>query len=140
VNRLADWLKDKLQERGMTLHAASVRSGVAIATLSDILHQGHVPRVETLFRLADMFDTGRVDILMIAGHLRRGDELPGAPQPGRDHHDEDNLEWQLVHEFRKLPVEWQPDAVEQVRWIARLVKRRRYRLIGSEEEEREERR
>jgi hypothetical protein len=83
---------------------------------------------------AGFVEPGHVDMLIIAGHLRYGDELPGARQPGQEHANDSDLEWEVLHEFRTLPVEYRADAVEQVKWIARLVKRKRYRIIGDEEE------
>jgi transcriptional regulator with XRE-family HTH domain len=129
---LAAWLQAEMKERGLTQTALSERAGVAVATINDILTKNHIPKIETLFRIAGALDTSHLDILLITGHLRRADTLPGAPQPGQDHHDEDDLEWQLLYEFRKLPANVQPEAVNQIRWIARLSSRPRYRLVGSE--------
>ena len=57
---------------------------------------------------------GRVDSLFIAGHLRLGDELPGAPEPGQDHRDEDDKEWQMIEEFRRLPADRQSEVVDHI--------------------------
>lgn len=128
----AAWLQAQMKERGLTQTALSDRSGVALATINDILTKNHIPKIEILLKLADALDSSHLDILLITGHLRRADTLPGAPKPSQDHHDEDDLAWQLLDEFRKLPANLQPEAVAAVRTISRLAKLPRYHLIGSE--------
>ena len=66
---LASWLQSELRRRGLTQNAAAVYAGVGQATLSDMLNKGHIPKVETLFRLADYFEIPREQVLRMAGHL-----------------------------------------------------------------------
>jgi transcriptional regulator with XRE-family HTH domain len=129
---LAQWLRAQLDKRGLTQNQVAVYAGVSAATLTDILRNGHIPKAETLCRLADYFDASRIDVFVLAGHLQRADQLPGAPEPG---HDDGDLTWQLLHHFRRIPDEWKPDAVDQIQWIARLAKRPPYRIIGDEPDE-----
>ena len=122
---LAAWMRARIKERGLSQGALSARAGVGAGTLNAILTKGHVPKVETLFRLADALDTSHLDILLITGHLRRGDELPGARTAPPDYEAERNMEWRLVEEFRRIPSELQPDALASIRTIARAEKRPR---------------
>lgn len=135
MTMLAKWLRQKLAERDLTLMEASVYAGVGKATLSEILTKGHIPRIETLLRLADYFEVSHLEILMAAGAISPADRLPGAPEPGQNGPDESLLEWRLIDEFRHLPAEWQGAAVEEIQWMRRLAKVERYRLIGGEPEE-----
>ena len=138
ASSLADWLRSQLKERNVKAYTVAVHAGIGTATLNDILHKGHIPKIETLFRLADYFGVSRVDILLITGHLQRGDQLPGAPQPGQPHSDESDMEWQLIEEFRRVPPELQPEALAAIRMFARLAKRPTYRIIGEGEPEGED--
>ena len=129
---LAAWLRAQMKEHGLNQAALSARAGVAAGTLNEILLRAHMPKVETLFRLADALDTSHLDMLLITGHLRRGDELPGARTAPPDHEAESNMEWRLVEEFRRIPRELQPDALAAIRTISRAEKRLRYRVIGDD--------
>jgi transcriptional regulator with XRE-family HTH domain len=129
---LARWLRRELQVRGLTQSEVGVYAGVAQATISDILNKGHLPKVETLFRLADYFQTPREQILRLAGHLP-----PSQAEVDLEIEDEPLLR-ELLAEFRQVPEEWKPIAVEQVAQFRRLAALRPARLIGQEEEEEEE--
>jgi len=132
---LAAWLRAQMKERGLSQAALSARAGVGAGTLNEILTRGQLPKVETLFCLADALDTSHLDILLITGHLRRGDELPGARTEPPDHEAERNMEWRLVEEFRRIPRELQPDALATIQIFARAEKRPRYRVIGGDVED-----
>ena len=67
MSELAAWLRAELNRRGLTQNVVAVYAGVGQATISDILNKGHVPKVETLFRLADYFETPRDAVLRLAG-------------------------------------------------------------------------
>jgi hypothetical protein len=56
---LAQWLRSQRDRHNMSQLAASFNAGVGQATISGILKKGHVPRVDTLFRLADYFGADR---------------------------------------------------------------------------------
>lgn len=121
MTELGRWLREQLKEHDLTQSEAAVYAGVGQATLSDIINKGHVPKVETLFRLADYFHTSREQVLRAAGHL----PLPGASQGEGG---EDDVAWMqsndlvraLLREFRRLPDEWKPVAVEQMAVFRRL--------------------
>ena len=100
---LAVWLRAQMQEHGLTQTALAVRAGVAAGTVNAILKQNHVPKIKTLFQLADALETSRLDILLVFGILRRAGTLPGAPEPRNDQADESHFEWRLNEEFRRVP-------------------------------------
>jgi len=121
MTELGRWLREQLKARDLTQSEAAVYAGVGQATLSDIINKGHVPKVETLFRLADYFHASREQVLRAAGHL----PPPDASQEGTG---EDDVAWMqsndlvraLLYEFRRLPDEWKPIVVEQVAAFRRL--------------------
>jgi len=125
MTELGRWLREQLKERDLTQSDEAVYAGVGTATLSDIMNKGHVPKVETLFRLADYFHASREQVLRAAGHL----PPPGAPLGDAK---EDDVAWMqsndlvraLLREFRRLPDEWKPIAVEQVAAFRRLAEMR----------------
>jgi transcriptional regulator with XRE-family HTH domain len=107
-------------------------TGVAPATVHGILRKGHIPRIETLYRIADYLGADHLHILQVAGHLRRADQLPRDPidytpmprsarQPQQDQ-DQDPLAWQLLQEFRRLPDPWKPELIQIARLLQRLAK------------------
>jgi transcriptional regulator with XRE-family HTH domain len=53
VTTVAEWLRMLLEECHLTQHAAADYVGVAGATLSEIVHQGNLPRFDILFCLAN---------------------------------------------------------------------------------------
>jgi transcriptional regulator with XRE-family HTH domain len=122
---LGRWLRRELTRNGLTQNEAAVYAGVASATLSEILNKGHVPKVETLFRLADYFQTPRVEVLRVAGHL------PASGDAGADVADEPLIR-ELVEEFRQVPDEWKPVAIEQIAQFRRLAELRPVRMVGEE--------
>jgi transcriptional regulator with XRE-family HTH domain len=128
MTALGRWLRHELNRNGLTQNEAAVYAGVASATLSEILNKGHVPKVETLFRLADYFETPRVEVLRVAGHL------PPTGDPGVDVADEPLIR-ELVEEFRQVPDEWKPVAVEQIAQFRRLAELRPVRMVGEEADE-----
>jgi transcriptional regulator with XRE-family HTH domain len=127
---LRGWLRTELQERGLTQAQVAVYARVGQATISDILRKGHVPKVDTLFRLADYFHVSRERVLRLAGHLP-----PTADAGAEGEAAEDPLVEALVNEFRRVPDEWKEVAVEQVAQFRRLAELRPVHIIGEEEEE-----
>ena len=125
MKTLAHWLQNQLSARGLTQAAASVHAGVSPATISQMLTQDHIPRIETLFRLADYFDTPREQILRIAARMPIGDEQPVE--------EDDYLIEELVEEFRQVPDEWKKEAVRQIQMFRRLADQPPARFIGEEE-------
>lgn len=130
MNDLATWLRGELQRHGLTQGQAAVYAGVGQATISDMLNKGHMPKVETLFRLADYFETPRDEVLRLAGHLP---PVTGDTQAGIGRKDA-ALVRELVAEFRRVPDEWKTVAIEQVAQLRRLAELRPVRLIGEGEE------
>ena len=124
--KLGDWLRKELRERGLTQNQVAVYANVGQATISDVLTKGHVPKVETLFRLADFFGVSREQVLRLAGHLPPAPAEPGA--------EEDALVEALLAEFRRVPDEWKPVAVQQIAQFRRLDELRP-QVIGEEPEE-----
>jgi transcriptional regulator with XRE-family HTH domain len=127
---LRGWLRTELRERGLTQAEVAVYSGVGQATISDILRKGHVPKVETLFRLADYFHVSRERVLRLAGHLP-----PAVDAADEDEEYKERLVRALVEEFRRVPDEWKEVAVQQVAQFRRLAELRPVRIIGDEEED-----
>jgi transcriptional regulator with XRE-family HTH domain len=130
MSDLGRWLQDTLDERNLTQSQAAVYAGVGQATLSDIINKGHVPKVETLFRLADFFGVSRERVLRLAGHLP-----PAGSHAVDEAEGEDALVRALLAEFRKVPDEWKAVAVEQVAQFRRLADLRPVRIIGDGAEE-----
>jgi transcriptional regulator with XRE-family HTH domain len=134
---LAEWLRAEMRKRRLSQTEVSVYARVGAATLSDMLNKEHVPKVETLFRLADYFDTPREQVLRLAGHLPPvpADE-EGAEEPGAE---DEALVQALLAEFRRVPDEWKVVAIGQVAQFSRRAELRPARVIGEELEEAEER-
>lgn len=132
MSELAAWLRAELNRRGLTQNVVAVYAGVGQATISDILNKGHVPKVETLFRLADYFETPREQILRLAGHLSpekaAGEASEALALEGRD----EPLVRELLRAFRQVPDEWKTVAVEQVGQFRRLAELRPVRVIGDD--------
>lgn len=129
MNELGTWLRAELTGRGLTQSEVAAQAGVGPATLSDILNRGHMPKAETLFRLADYFETSRAEILRLAGHLppAGAEDVPGEVDA--------TLVQQLLDEFRQVPDEWKPVAVEQVAQYRRLAELRPVEVIGAGQDE-----
>jgi transcriptional regulator with XRE-family HTH domain len=132
---LAAWLQSELRQRGLTQNEAAVYAGVGQATLSDMLNKGHIPKVETLFRLADYFGTSREQVLRLAGHLPP--MTGGTPSSTADElgDEDEELVRTLLEEFRKVPDEWKAVAVEQVAQFRRLAELRPVHMVGEEGDE-----
>lgn len=126
MSELSVWLEEKLRQRGWTQMQLAAYAGVGQSTVSGILNKEHIPKVETLFRLADTVGASRVQVLRLAGHL---------PRPGAGHSaegDEEAVVEALLEEFRLLPEEWKPAVLEQMRQTRRMAEMQRVRVIGDE--------
>ena len=136
MTELAEWLQHQVQSRDLTQAQLSVSAGIAEGTISDILRKDHIPPVETLFRLADYFDTDRVEVLILSGYLGPADqsEHPEHPHPDRD----EDLDEQLMEAFRRVPDEWKDYVIAQAEMFARLANRPPFRIIGDESEDEKE--
>ena len=121
MSELAEWLRAEMDRRGLTQLQAGVQAGVSQGTISDMLTKDHVPRMETLFRLADYFGMDRVEILRLAGHLRTGEELRA--EQGSAGGADDYLVHQLVQEFHRVPDAWKAEVIAQVQMFVRLAGR-----------------
>lgn len=123
---LGRWLQRQLEARQLSQMAAAAQAGVGVGTLSDILRRGHIPKVETLFRLADFFGAPRREVLHLAA-----EELPVLDEAKEE---EEALIRELVEEFRQVPDAWKREVLAQVALFARLARRPPWRIIGEEEE------
>jgi transcriptional regulator with XRE-family HTH domain len=126
---LAQWLKEQLRARNLTQQAAAVHAGVSGGTLSDILNKDHIPRLDILFRLADYFDTPREYLVRLAARMPLEDSQPV------DTGQEDILAEELLAEFRKIPDEWKPEVLAQMRIFVRLANLPTVRFIGADPQE-----
>ena len=135
MKNLSRWLRREIERRGLTQNAAAVHAGVAQGTLSAILARGHVPKVETLLRLADYFETPREEVLRLAGHLppRPADPAAMETSPAA----QDHLVRELLEEFRKVPDEWKEMAIAHVELVAQMAQRPPVRIIGDDPAEQE---
>jgi transcriptional regulator with XRE-family HTH domain len=124
---LSRWLERELRRRSLSQMALAASAGVGIGTISGILHRGHIPKIDTLFRLADTLNASRERVLRLAA------DLP--PEPEGDDEPDDYLIPELLEEFRQLPDEWKLAALEQVGTLRRLAELPPMRIIGGEEEE-----
>ncbi len=124
---LSRWLETELRRRSLSQMALAASAGVGIGTISGILHHGHIPKIDTLFRLADTLNTSRERVLRLAA------DLPPEPEGGEE--EDDYLIPELLEEFRQLPDEWKLAALEQVGTLRRLAERPPMRVIGGEDEE-----
>ncbi len=134
MNELGAWLRAELRRRGLTQNQAAVYAGVGQATISDMLTKGHVPKVETLFRLADYFQTSREQVLRLAGHLSPARDPQGASVTLELEGEDEALVRELLTEFRQVPDEWKAVAIEQVAQFRRLAELRPMRVIGGDED------
>ena len=126
MTELADWLRDQMHTRGLNQAQAALQAGVSPGTINVLLTRNHVPRVQTLNRLADAFRTPREQVLRLAGHLPPGPDQPAA---------QDLLTAELLREFLRVPDPWKEEALSQVRMFVRLSNLPPYRLIGDEPDE-----
>jgi transcriptional regulator with XRE-family HTH domain len=106
---------------------AAAAAGVGVGTVSDIIRRGHIPKLDTLFRLADRFDTPREQLLRLAA------DLPPLSDRLAEEEDDTYLLGELLAEFRRVPDEWKPVAVEQVALFARLARRPPARFVGEDD-------
>ena len=132
MTQLSRWLRAQMASRSLSQLETALQAHVGVGTVSDILREGHVPKIDTLFRLADFFGTPRAELLLLAAGL--------APESAHfaDPRQEDFMIEALLEEFRRLPDEWKPEAVSQVRFMARLAAMPTRQVIGDEEEASEE--
>lgn len=131
MSNLGAWLRNEIERRRLTQAQIAVYAGVGQATISAILHRGHIPKVETLFRLADCLQTPRDQILRLAGHLADAPEPESASQAPEEALTDPMIQ-ALLDEFRKVPPAWQEEAIAQVALFSRLAHRPAVRLIGEE--------
>ncbi len=127
---LGDWLQRQLDRRQLSQMTAAAQVGVGVGTISQIIRKGHIPKLETLFRLADFFDAPREFVLHLAAGLP-----PSAESRPSEAQEEEYLTRELLHEFRRVPDEWKPVVIEQVELIRRLAERPLVRIIGGESED-----
>jgi transcriptional regulator with XRE-family HTH domain len=123
---LGRWLEAELESRNLTQLTAAGQARIGVGTLGDIIRRGHVPKIETLIRLADFFNTPREKVLRLAAGLP-----PGRKDPGEDLDDE-ALVQELLEEFRKVPDEWKEVAIQQVEMFRKLAELPLVRFVGED--------
>ena len=128
---LGTWLEAQLERRQLSQMNAAAEMKIGVSTINDILRRGHIPRVRTLLRLADYFDTPREQVLRLAAGLPAE---PGLAEPDAGPEQMVLLQ-QLLQEFRRLPDEWKPHALQQIVALRRLSELPSVRIIGAAEEE-----
>jgi transcriptional regulator with XRE-family HTH domain len=75
---LADWLRDRLRERGLSQQQLAAQTGIATGTISTTLH-GHIPSPSLIVTLARFFSKDAGTMLELASLLQLADlpdELP----------------------------------------------------------------
>jgi len=135
--KLPAWLWSQLKERNVKAYAVALNAGIGVATVSDILTKGHAPRIDTLIRLADYFDTPCEAVLRIAAGL------PFKPLTGRpigranraSPQDDGYPIDELLEAFRQIPEEWKQKALVEVESWARLASRQGIHVIGADDED-----
>jgi transcriptional regulator with XRE-family HTH domain len=137
---LARWLEKELHRRDLSLRAASAASGISIATLSNVLRKGHIPKSDTLLRLADYLGAPRDQVLALAAGLPHaavrtglagtGQAPGGSPTPPPT---DEFLVQELIEEFRQVPDEWKEEALAQVAMFHRLATIPPVRFVGEDQ-------
>jgi len=108
---LATWLRAELERLGWTQSQLARYAHMGGATVSDILRKGHVPKAETLFRLADALGTSRLAALRAAGYLPLEEDFA---------EDDDPRIGVLLAAYAQVPDEWKSMALAQVRLLVEL--------------------
>jgi len=80
---LADWLRERLRERGLSQRQLAAQTGIATGTISTILH-GHTPKPSIIVTLAGFFGADTGTVLELAGLLQLGDLPDELPAEVRD--------------------------------------------------------
>ncbi len=73
-----------------------------------------------MYRLADFFDTPREHVLALATGFQVASQTEGQSHAA---HDNDYLIQELLAEFRRIPDEWKPVAIQEIELIRRLAER-----------------
>jgi transcriptional regulator with XRE-family HTH domain len=124
---LARWLQAELDKRSLSQVNAAAAIGVGTGTISEIIRRGHIPKIDTLFRIADYFDTPRDKVVRLAANL----PPPGVKSTSRLK--DDYLIEELVDAFRQIPDQFKPDVLQQLQLMVRLANQPPARFIGDEE-------
>lgn len=66
---LSTWIRIQVKERNIKARTTAASARIGVATASDILTKGHIPRIDTRIRLTDYFCTPREAALTIAAGL-----------------------------------------------------------------------
>lgn len=69
LEKLAEFLKSKCGERGLSLRALSVKAGLSPSTVRNIINRHYEPTIFTLNRLADYLGVRRQYLWFLAGLL-----------------------------------------------------------------------
>jgi transcriptional regulator with XRE-family HTH domain len=112
---LRDWLAAQMEERNIGRNELARRAGVAAGTVSRIMLYGHVPKADTVCKIADVFGADRDTVLEIAGIVELSDLPLDVPPEVRD----------LARRLYRLPTEERLAIIRHFDGILQLVERRR---------------
>lgn len=75
---LAAWIRQRLEERGMSQRDFAREANIPQASVSCILSKGHIPGYEMLQKIAAYFDVSIFFIYKLAGYLPPGVDVENA--------------------------------------------------------------
>jgi len=110
---LAEWLRDRLQERSLSQRQLAQQTDIATGTISTILH-GHVPGLTIINTLADFFGADAGTVLEIAGFLQLSDVPGELPAEIKD----------IVRRLYRLPTRERNAILKQVNQLLDLLEDR----------------
>ena len=91
-----EWLRQQIDERGISLRMLAVRSGLSDAAISEWLAGKRHPRPDSLRRLAAALRVPYEEALAAAGYLAQGSEKAAEPELSP-------MERELLETLRLLP-------------------------------------
>jgi transcriptional regulator with XRE-family HTH domain len=117
MNALAAWIEERLRDQDLSQRDLGRKTGIAQATISTMLNQGHIPKHDVLVRLADYFGVSIFYVYKLAGYL------PSNVNVGEEKGDPETvvaLE-EIVRILSKQPEEVRVDFLRQVRGLAAML-------------------
>lgn len=93
---LTRWLQAEMDKHRFSQLDAAAAIGVGTGTVHNTIRRGHLPKIDTLFRIAGYFDAPREEVLRLAASLPPRDGIGNASP------EDDYLVHELVEEFRMI--------------------------------------
>jgi hypothetical protein len=93
---LPRWLQAEMDKRKLNQLNAAASICAGTSTVDDIIRRGHIPKIDTDFRIADYIEAPREKVLRLAANL------PPSGVLGNASPEDDSLIHELVEEFRKI--------------------------------------